>query len=214
MNSPKPRPTDIGDQIFKVFVLGPIETNCYVLSDASTKKAIIIDPAVPSREVEEYISKNGIHTVFVVNTHTHADHIMGDASFGVPVFVHRAEKDWLSDPSKNLSGLIGPLVLKVKEVRTMEDGDVIDIGETRVKVIHTPGHTPGGVCLLAGKYLFSGDTLFCDGVGRTDLPGGDIGSLNRSITEKLFTLPGDTLVFPGHGPDTTIGREMKRGRPI
>jgi len=197
----------------KVFAVGPLSTNCYLVSDSSTDKAILIDPGFFNRKIVNCIKAHNIQVQFIVNTHGHADHIMGNADFGFPVMIHELDEPFLYDSDKNLSfwGLFA--VKRVKPVKLLKNGDVIEAGGLKFTVIHTPGHTPGGISLLCGHDLFSGDTLFFEGIGRTDCPGGDHSALIRSITEKLMVLPDDVKVFPGHGPGTTIGHE-RRANPF
>ena len=191
------------------FVIGPLETNCYLIYDKKSKKGILIDPGVYDREVSECIKKNGLDVINILNTHGHADHITGDRDFGFPVLIHELDEPCLKNPLKNLSVFSGGNISLVKAQGLLKDGDVIEVGDLKLEVVHTPGHTPGGISVKCDNLLFSGDTLFFEGVGRTDLPGGDYSTLVKSIKEKLFTLPLDTKVFPGHGPETTIGHEKE-----
>lgn len=193
---------------YKTFVLGPLGTNCYLVYDEASSEGILVDPAEPSSEVKEYIEQNRINVKYILNTHGHADHIEGNAYFGYPVLIHKDDEPYLEDPSKNLSVLHGGENPEMpQEVSNVADGDVVKLGGESCQLIHTPGHSPGGVCMKCGDLLFAGDTLFCDGVGRTDLPGGSYADLAKSVKEKLFSLPENTKVFPGHGPETTIGHE-------
>ena len=191
------------------FVLGPLATNCYLIYDKPSGKGMLIDPGVYDPEVSEYIKDNGITVVNILNTHGHADHITGDSAFGFPVLIHELDEPCLGNPLKNLSILSGGNISLVKASGVLNGGDIIELGDLKLEVIHTPGHTPGGISIKCGDMLFSGDTLFFEGVGRTDLPGGDYDALVSSIKEKLFTLPAEVKVFPGHGPETTIGHEKE-----
>lgn len=190
----------------KHFVLGPLQTNCYLLFGEATRKAVLIDPAVPSQEVASEINNRALEVVCTVNTHGHADHISGNASFGFPVAIHESDVKCLTEPEESLSRLLGSPLTVIEDFFTVTDGDVI-AEDLSIRVLHTPGHTPGSISLLAGDMLFSGDTLFRESIGRSDLPGGDQAALVRSIRDKLFLLPEDTLVLPGHGESTTIGHE-------
>ncbi|MBU0570854.1 MAG: MBL fold metallo-hydrolase [Candidatus Omnitrophica bacterium] len=199
--------------VVKKFTVGLLATNCYLVYEKRSHKGILIDPGDFIRGINEYIKKAGVEVVATVNTHGHADHIMGDAEFGFLVMIHELDGPYLNDSSKNLSFMGCRAVREVHPGRFLKDGDVIDMGGLKLEVIHTPGHTPGGISLRCGNILFSGDTLFFEGVGRTDCPGGDYDMLMRSINEKLMVLPDDVKVLPGHGPETTIGHE-RRSNPF
>jgi glyoxylase-like metal-dependent hydrolase (beta-lactamase superfamily II) len=123
------------------------------------------------------------------------------------VYAHRLEKDFLTDPDKNLSGMFGMFFKSPEATKLLEDGDKVSLDSLELEIIHTPGHTPGGISIKLGDVVFTGDTLFAGGIGRTDLPEGDERTLYRSIKEKLFMLDDNTVVYPGHGPESTIGEE-------
>lgn len=193
-------------------VLLPVyATNTWLLYDDSSHEALIIDPSAPSPDFRKRIESLGLKPKMVINTHGHGDHIGGNSYFadayGIPVAIHAEDAPMLTDNRKNMSEYMGiALRLDSPEV-ILNDGDIIELGIYKVKVIHTPGHTPGGICLLAEKYLISGDTLFQQSIGRTDLPRGSHSQIISSIKDKLYRLDDDTLVFPGHGPTTAIGLE-------
>lgn len=187
--------------------VGPMGANCYIVSSASSGEACIIDPGGEPNKIKSSLRKKGLKLKFIINTHGHGDHILGNGYFDVPVYIHRLEKDYLTDSDKNLSGMFGFLIKTPKEIELLEEGSRIKLDDLEFEVIHTPGHTPGGISIKLNGVVFSGDTLFASGVGRTDLPGGNEETLFRSIKEKLFILGDDTVVYPGHGPETTIGRE-------
>lgn len=197
------------------FVVGPLETNCYLIVDEPTKKALIIDPGGDSHELEEYISANGLYVEGIVNTHGHHDHVLGDwhlaEKYSVPVFIHRDDRRRLDTGDDigfvtfpNPKELYPDLVLDIRELL---DNDQIPVGNGELKVIHTPGHTPGSICLQSGSMLITGDLLFKYGVGRTDLPGGSTRGLQSSLKKIFEIFPDDTQVFPGHGETTDLATE-------
>ncbi|MGB2600138.1 MAG: MBL fold metallo-hydrolase [Candidatus Omnitrophota bacterium] len=195
--------------VISKFVVGPLETNCYVIHERSSLKGLLIDPGVYDPDVVKYIRDNNIDVLYTLNTHGHADHIFGDSGFGYPVLIHELDEPYLRDGEKNLAGWLNEVMKPVKTERLLKDGDDVVVGSLIFEVMHTPGHTPGGISVKLDSFLFSGDTLFFEGVGRTDCPGGDHEALFRSINEKLMALPDFVRVFPGHGPETTIGHERK-----
>ena len=203
-----------GRMHLRSFVVGMCETNCYIAADSSSKDAIIIDPGDNADAIIETIRTDGLIVRAIVNTHGHADHIAANAAlkkqFDCPIMIHELDAPYLADPEANLSALIGYIEpISPPADRLLKDGGEITIGQLVFRVIHTPGHTPGGISLLENEVLFSGDTLFADSVGRTDFPGGSHEQLINSIQEKLLVLPDSTLVYPGHGPLTTIGNERQ-----
>lgn len=199
--------------ILKRFVVGPLETNCYVFADEGTREAAIIDPGADTGAISEYIKKNGLKVRYVINTHGHGDHIGGNYFFaqkgGVGLLIHEDDADFLTAPGLNLSAAFGVSIKAPAATRLLKDGEKIQVGGLYLEVLHTPGHTPGGICLRSGDVVFTGDTLFYEGVGRTDLPNSSDKAIFKSIKDKLMTLPDDCRVYPGHGPQTTIGHERK-----
>ncbi|MFA5339598.1 MAG: MBL fold metallo-hydrolase [Candidatus Omnitrophota bacterium] len=193
--------------ILKVLPVGPIAANCYIFGCAETKEAVIIDPGADDKDIKQQVAELGLSPKCVINTHGHADHIGANSKMGLPVFIHASDAQCLTNPMKNVSGMIGIPVCSPPASRLLEDGDTIEVGNLVLEVLHTPGHSQGSICLWCEDAVFTGDTLFAEGVGRTDLPGGSEAALMRSIKEKLFTLPDATKVYPGHGPATTIGYE-------
>lgn len=198
--------------ILETVVVGAIETNCYVVAAGQNREALVIDPGADADQVKKALSRHRCTAGLVVNTHGHYDHIGADGDFGVPVAVHRNDADMLYDSRKNYSAIFG-ISFKVKNpVRYVEDGELIEMGGLSLRVLHTPGHSPGGISLLLEKphagIVFTGDALFAGSIGRTDL-GGSQETLLRSIREKLLVLPDETVVYPGHGPSTTIGKERR-----
>nr|MBU1327801.1 MBL fold metallo-hydrolase [Candidatus Omnitrophota bacterium] len=193
--------------LIKKIVVGPLESNCYLVGDEHTKEIFVIDPGGDYKEIKSVIDKYSLKPKAVINTHGHGDHIGANKEFSIPVWIHRLDADFLMDPSKNLSGAFGFLLKTKSASRLLEDGDMLDIGKYNLEVIHTPGHTPGSICLKGAGVILTGDTLFCQGIGRTDFTYGSEEDITSSIKEKLFTLDDDYVIYPGHGPSSTIGNE-------
>ena len=197
--------------ILETVNVSPMQVNCYILACAQAGQAVIIDPGDQARKINAVLDKHKLRPSMVINTHGHYDHIGCDDKFGVPVYAHKQELVMLTDPALNLSASFSwPYKVK-SEIISLEDKQVITLDCLELEVMHLPGHTPGGIALLMKKprtdIIFTGDTLFCQGVGRTDLPGGNQLELEKSIRERLFVLPDATRVYPGHGAPTTIGDE-------
>lgn len=199
----------------KHYCVGQVATNCYFAINEETKEMLVIDPGDSAQMLAEKIKKEGLKPKAVLLTHGHFDHAMAAEElaelFGIPVYAHEAEKDTLEDSGKNVSIMIGRRDSYHADVY-VRDGEVLQLAGMELKVLHTPGHTAGGCCyyLEKEKVLFSGDTLFCQSVGRTDFPGGSMSKLVRSIKEKLMPLPDEVRVYPGHMGLTTIGTERAR----
>ncbi len=199
--------------ILETVVVGSMEVNCYILAQKEGGSAIIIDPGAQSRKIRKVLDKFKLNPVFIINTHGHFDHIGADNDFGIPVYVHKLDVPLLKDAQLNMSGLFAlPSVVK-SEIKILDDNQVIELEGIKLKVLHLPGHTAGGIGLLMEKPLktivFTGDTLFCNGIGRSDLAGGSPELLAKSIKERLFVLPDETKIYPGHGPSSTIGQEKR-----
>jgi hydroxyacylglutathione hydrolase len=202
-------------------VLGDFETNCYVVRpDESVVDCLIVDPGFDADNLLEFLTQHRLHPVAIVLTHGHVDHIAGLALLRqhyphAKVCIHRLDAGMLANARANLSAFTGgPFTAPAADV-LLEDGDTVEEAGVKLKVLHTPGHTPGGICLYAEAdgIIFVGDTLFADSVGRTDFPGGDMDQLLASIERRLLPLPENTVVHPGHGMRTTLGRE-KRANPF
>ena len=218
----------------KCFTLGPFETNCYVVSarnqeqDTSVGNAArvtdcwIVDASFEPEPLITYVREAGLTPRALILTHAHVDHIAGvnevvkafsETGTGVrlPVWMHAAEREWLNDPLLNLSAMTGMPVTAVGPDRLLEQGEILSLAGMSWRVIHTPGHSPGGITLhhAESNTAIVGDTLFAGSVGRSDFPGSDHKTLERSIRTQLYTMPIVTRVYPGHGPPTTIDRERR-----
>lgn len=194
------------------YVVGQVQTNCYMVINEETKETIVIDPGANGAALCDRISKDGLKPVAILITHAHFDHIMGAKEireqFGVKVYLHEMDKDTLTDTEVNASWMIGREDAYEAD-EFLKDEQELDMAGFHLRVLFTPGHTPGGCCFYFPYQdtLFSGDTLFCESVGRTDFKGGSMSTLIRSIREKLMNLPDRTMVYPGHGEPTTIENE-------
>lgn len=198
--------------IVKKFVVGPLEENCYIIGDESTKQAVVIDPGDESDRIIELIENNSLQILAIICTHAHFDHIgcVGDIkkATGAKIMLHKDDVA-LYEGAKDQAAFWGYDVNDMPEPDTfLDEGDNIKVGALTFKVLHTPGHSPGGICLYSKGFVVTGDTLFQGSVGRTDFHGGDITKLKKSF-KRLLNLPEDTTVLSGHGPETTIGREKR-----
>ena len=196
-------------------ILGSFQTNSYVVRlDEAAQECIVIDTGLDSTELPGFLEDRQLSVTAVILTHGHADHIAGIPALkhrhpGLRVYIHRLDADLLTDPDANLSLLSGASFQTDPADVLLEDGDVITEAGITLNVLHTPGHTAGGICLYVESegVVFAGDTLFAEGVGRSDFPGGDGRQLIRSIRTRLLTLPPETAVYPGHAMRTTIAHE-------
>ena len=195
----------------KTIVVGFLGTNCYLAIDPETNQGIIIDPGADKEKILRAVKRSGAIFTAVVNTHGHFDHIAADiikTALGIPLLIHKSEmyrfSNGLADQMRLLG--FGPAEAIPEPDKFLEEGDEIKVGSEKLIVWHTPGHTPGEICLLGKGLVFTGDTLFCEGVGRTDLEGGSDAELHKSL-KRLFLLPGELIVYPGHGPVSTIEHE-------
>ena len=202
--------------ILKKLVVGPFASNCYIVGSESNKEGMIIDPGDEAEVILRNVKDLELAIKFIVLTHGHIDHIGAlkevKEATGAEVAIHADDAQALQENSVSaMFGLSYPTPLPAD--RLLQGEDSMDIGDLHFLVLHTPGHSPGGICLLGQGVMFSGDTLFNYGIGRYDLPGGSYSQLMNSIHTKLMILPDNTAVYPGHGPDTTIGTE-RRGNPF
>ncbi len=188
----------------------------YIVGDPETGEALVIDPAANIAGILEEVNRAGLTIKYIVNTHGHVDHISGNQEMkkktGAQIVIHEADADMLTSTPAMMLAMFRAQKSPAADL-TVRDGDTISVGGVSLKVLHTPGHTPGGMALCTEGYVFTGDTLFVEAVGRTDLPGGSWQVMSRSIRERLLTLPEDTVVLPGHNygrrPTSTIGHEKK-----
>jgi hydroxyacylglutathione hydrolase len=192
----------------------------YIVGDKDSKSGLVIDPAAETDRILDEAEKNGIEIKYIVNTHGHVDHISGNADMkkktGAKIIIHEADADMLVSTPAMVLNMFRAKSSPAADI-IVKDGDIIRIGSVSLTVFHTPGHTPGGISLYTDGYVFTGDTLFVESVGRTDLPGASWKTMAKAIREKLLTLPDDTVVLPGHNygrmPTSTIGHE-KRNNPF
>jgi len=203
---------------FKSIVTGELKVNCYLLGCLETRQALVIDPGGQGTRILEILQENDLMLKTVINTHGHFDHVGGNRALveatGAELLLHEADAVILAGASEH-AGVFGCRSIEPspEPTRFLKDGDVVQVGTIRLEVIHLPGHSPGGICLLGEGLLFAGDSLFAGSIGRSDLPGGDQYALMRGLRDRLMVLPDKTIVYPGHGPETTIGQE-RRSNPF
>lgn len=208
----------MGKFVIKQLALGAYIANCYVIYHEEIKEAIIIDPGSFAGKIKQELEALQVKPAAILLTHGHFDHIMAADALRelcqIPIYAHRDEQEMLTDPAVNFSARMGAATSFSADI-WLNDGDLIDIAGLSINVIHTPGHTPGGVCyyLEEEKVLFSGDTLFRESLGRTDFPKSSTSKILSSIREKLLTLPEEVTVYPGHEDETTIAHE-RRFNPV
>jgi hydroxyacylglutathione hydrolase len=205
----------------RTLAVGSLLTNCYVVWCENTGEAVVIDPGFDregeSEKVLSVTRERGLKVKFIVNTHGHHDHTCGNGvvkdAVGASVLIHELDADMLSVAGRRMATLFGFHAVSPVADGFLHDGDLVRFGKVGLRVLHTPGHSPGSVCLVGEDCVFSGDTLFAGSVGRVDLPGGSGAELARSLQEKLAVLPDRLIVYPGHGPKSTIDVE-KRCNPF
>lgn len=191
----------------KLFVVGLLETNCYIVYDAKDRYGILIDPGFFDSGISDFIEKNDIRIKNIVNTHGHIDHTAGNSAFGYPVLIHKKDSFLLQAPDMNLAGYTGTAFTPCRPQKLLNEGDVIKFGKNALEVLHTPGHTPGSICLKIEDLLFTGDTIFKGGVGRTDFSYSNERMLMDSIKNKIIKMEDNTRIYPGHGQMSNIGFE-------
>ena len=201
--------------LINTYVAGPVQANNYLIIDETSKEAILIDCSDYVEEIIDYVKKNNLKVKYILLTHGHFDHVLGinrmNEVLGAKVYVHEGDKEQVVNTRAVMTmfGLPTEGVENPKITATLSDAGELTLGNQVIKVIETPGHTPGGVCYLIGDCLFSGDTLFHGTIGRTDLPGGSFQQIKHSVKDVLFALDENIKVYPGHGEPTSIGYEKK-----
>lgn len=203
--------------VIRSIATGPIMVNTYVAYD-ETKKGFIVDPGGFSQVLADYIKENEVEIEYIILTHGHGDHIGGVKAFmdlypNAKLVAYKDERELLQDPMKNVSRELSGTPVTLEADIYVSDGDTLKVGDTTLTFIHTPGHTKGGMSIVGPGFVFSGDTLFRGSIGRTDFYGGSFPEIMKSIKERLFLLPDDTVVYPGHMEPTTIEYE-KRNNPF
>lgn len=202
----------------ETLTLGMLATNCYIVAPDKRSPAAVIDPAGEIKSIVSALHRAELECVAILCTHGHVDHVAGAGplsdAVGAPVYIHREDAGALASPRTRLIGLAGGvMVTRPRQVRFLEDGDRVAVDGLEFRVLHTPGHTPGSVSFLVPGHLFCGDLIFQGSIGRTDLRGGSLQTLLRSVREKVWDLPDETRIMPGHGPVTLLGEE-KRHNPF
>ncbi len=203
--------------IFEAMTVGSYLSNCYIVGSDETKEAAIIDPGAQFEKIDNKLKELGLIPKIIILTHAHGDHIGAVKNFvemyGTKVYIHEEDKEMLKDPEKNFSkGITGKSISITPDVE-LKDGDVIELGGMKLEIIHTPGHTRGGICIKVENIMMTGDTLFNRSIGRTDFPGGSFDDIITSIREKIFKYDDETIVYPGHNSPSTIKSE-KMGNPF
>jgi glyoxylase-like metal-dependent hydrolase (beta-lactamase superfamily II) len=199
----------------KCIPTGMFDSNTYVIGE--NQEGIIIDAGADSKDVTKIVNENNLKIRYIVLTHGHIDHICCayqlSIETGAEICIHENEKDWLSNPRLNLSAFFGENSGYEKPQILLKNGDILEAGALKFEIIHTPGHTPGGICIKVRNDIFTGDTLFKGSIGRIDLPNGNMSQLLESIKSRLMSLDDSIVVYSGHGPATTIGEE-RRSNPF
>ncbi|NPV13318.1 MBL fold metallo-hydrolase [candidate division WOR-3 bacterium] len=196
--------------IIEQLVVGPLETNCYILK--SGEEMLIVDPGGDGKVILNKVAELGGTVKLIVNTHGHIDHIAANKEVqeatGAQLLIHQLDEAMLTEPNENLSVLMGMMTKSPRADQLLSEGDEIVVGKEHLQVVHTPGHTPGSICLLGKDFAFTGDTLFVDSIGRCDLPGGSERQMQRSLSRLQSLLKRETMLYPGHGPSGTFGRAL------
>jgi glyoxylase-like metal-dependent hydrolase (beta-lactamase superfamily II) len=203
--------------ILERIIVGDLETNCYIFGSSREKEVVIIDPGGSPELILSVLYGLTAQVRYIINTHGHVDHISANRQLkrrtGADICIHQADSEMLIDARKNFSDLLAVPITSPPADRFLDEGDLISVGELELKVIHTPGHSPGGISLVSDGLVFTGDTLFAGAIGRWDFPGASYNLLLASVRNKLLILDEEMIVYPGHGPISTIGVE-KRENPF
>jgi glyoxylase-like metal-dependent hydrolase (beta-lactamase superfamily II) len=203
--------------ILEMIVVGDLQTNCYIFGSSLNREVVVIDPGGQGELILSALDRLQARVSSIINTHGHMDHIAGNRQIkdrtAAKIFIHRADAEMLGDAGKNFSSLWDvPLTSPPADV-LLQGGEILPVGDLSLRVVHTPGHSPGGICLVTAGLVFTGDTLFAGSIGRCDFPGASYEQLLASVRNELLALDDDTVIYPGHGPGSTIGAE-KRDNPF
>jgi len=205
------------DIVLERLIVGPFSVNCYLLGCSKSQKMAVIDPGGEIDTIWQKIQRIGYSFEYIINTHGHPDHTAGNMELKqksqAKILAHPDDVAMMTDKENLLSSMLFEAKPSPPPDQLITEGQVITLGDISLKVLHTPGHTPGGICLLCGDIIFTGDTLFADGIGRTDFPGGNYTQLISSIKNKLYTLDDQLRILPGHGEESTLGKE-KQNNPF
>jgi len=203
--------------IFEAMTVGSYMSNCYIVGSDKTKEAAIIDPGAEFLRIDSKIIELGVTPKMIILTHAHGDHIGAVLElidkYNIPVYIHEDDAEALVDSSINLTKVLFRKEVTINPDVKLKDGDKIMLSDLEFEIIHTPGHTPGGICIKVQNIMMTGDTLFNKSIGRTDFPGGSFDQIISSIKDKIFKYDDDTIVYPGHNSPTTIKSE-KMGNPF
>jgi len=199
--------------IIKALAVGPMMSNCFILGCEQTREAVVIDPGDDTDKILLSLADSKLKVKYIINTHGHFDHVGGNKRMkdatGADILIHPHDAPMLDITSSGAASIGLRMEDSPPPDRTIDEGDTISFGDITLKVFHTPGHSPGGICLYTDDIVFVGDTLFAGSIGRTDFPGGNYDMLISNVRKKLFLLGDDVRVFTGHGSETTIGRERR-----
>ena len=195
------------------FTLGSFDVNNYLVYSEDSLQAVLIDTCDQPDVILEKIIEHNLNLIYVINTHGHGDHIIGNKQIlektKAKLLIHELDVDYLSDPNLNLSAFFGTSIDSPPAYKLLKDGDIIKLDNIELKVLHTPGHTPGHISLVCPEHAFVGDVIFQGSIGRTDLPLASSQQLVETIRNVIYNLPNHTILCPGHGPDTTVGKEKE-----